>query len=94
MKKLTLFLLSGLLLASVAVAGELSEADKKWAAAVEKMIEKGVAKISTPDANRADLAMELAKKHNRTGKIQKTEKGYDVTFTAAEKSTTVAKNDK
>ncbi|MSU59356.1 MAG: hypothetical protein EXS35_14495 [Pedosphaera sp.] len=94
MKILSLWLTAGLLASGVAFAGELSEADQKWSSAVEKMIEKGAEKISTPDSNRADLAVQLAKKHNRTATIQKNDKGYEVVFTTATKSTTVAKNDK
>ena len=92
MKKLSLFLAS--LVVCTAFAGELSEADQKWSAVVEKMIEKGADKISTPDANRAELAAKLAKKYNRTTTTQKDDKGYTVTFSGPAKSTTVAKNDK
>ena len=91
MKKIIAVLAAGLLTASTLFAGEVSEADKKWSQAVEKMIEKGTDKISTPDSNRADLAVELAKKLNRTATITKKEKTYEVTFSAA-KSTTVAQN--
>lgn len=92
MKELSLFLAVGLLTAFTASAGELSEADQKWSAAVEKMIEKGTDKISTPDSNRAELAVKLAKKCNRTATITKKDKGYEVVFGAAGKEATVAKN--
>ena len=92
MKKLTGLLAS--LVLSAAFAGELSEADQKWSSVVEKMIEKGADKISTPNANRADLAVKLAKKYNRTATTQKDDKGYTVTFSAPANGATVAKNDK
>lgn len=94
MKRMMLGLAMSLALAGAAFGGELSEADKKWAAAVEKMIEKGTERISTPDSSRADLAVELAKKKNRTASIQKSEKGYVVTFGTASTSQAVAKSDK
>lgn len=93
MKKLSLLLVAGLLTAFVASAGELSEADQKWSAAVEKMIEKGTEKISTPDANRAELAVKLAKKFNRTATITKREKNYEVVFGTSKSAGTVARND-
>jgi len=64
-------------------ASELSEADQKWAAAVEKMITKGTQRISTPDAKRAELAVELAKKLNHEGRIEKSQTGYVVYFSTA-----------
>ena len=91
MKKLPLFLAVSLLTTVASFAGELSAADKKWASVVETMIQDGTEKISTPDSNRANLAAELAKKHNRTGTIHKTEKGYDVVFGPSGKSAAVAK---
>lgn len=94
MKKLSLLLAASLLTTCAAFSGELSEADQKWSAAVEKMIEKGADRISTADANRADLAVKLAKKLNRTGTIQKKEKSYVVVFSAPNTSPSVAKNDK
>lgn len=56
------------------------------------MIEKGTEKISTPDANRAELAVKLAKKFNRTATITKKDKGFEVAFGAADKPATVAQN--
>ena len=92
MKKMPLVLAMSLLTSVAALAGELSAADKKWAAVVEKMIQEGAEKVSTPNSNRANLAVELAKKQNRTGTIQKTDKGYDVVFSSTAKSATIAKN--
>lgn len=93
MKKISLILAAGLLTAFVATAGELSEADQKWSAAVEKMIEKGTEKISTPDVNRAELAVKLAEKLKRTATITRKDKSYEVTFGTASKAATVAKKD-
>ena len=60
-------------------AGELSEADKKWSGVVEKMITEGPATISTPSANRAELARELAAKHKRECKVEKLANGFKIT---------------
>jgi hypothetical protein len=90
MKKLTALALGCLLMTSPALAGQPSEADQKWAAAVEKMIEKGVTQISTPDAKRAELAVELAKKQNRAGRIEKKEHGFHVIIGAPGAGTVVA----
>ena len=88
MKKLTVLLAS--LVLTAAFASDLSEADQKWSSAVEKMIQSGADKISTPSANRAELAVKLAKKHNRTATTEKDDNGYTVTFSAPAKGATVA----
>lgn len=65
-------------LSTVAYAGELNEADKKWSGAVEKMIIEGVTTISTPSESRAQLAKELAGKHGRDSQIKTVASGYQV----------------
>lgn len=84
----------GAVLCGTLAAGELSESDRKWGKVVEEMIQNGTEKISTTSSARADLAVELAKKHKRNGSIKKTDSGYEVTFQAAESGTTVAKSGK
>lgn len=90
MKKLIIVIAVGLL-TGVTYGGELSKADQKWSAVVEKMIEEGATTISTPDENRAKLARRLADKHGRKSTLEKTEKGYRVKFQAVRKVETASK---
>ena len=89
-KKIFVLILATALISGVAYSEELNPADQKWAAAVEKMIEKGVTQVSTPDAKRAKLAVELAKKQNRVGRIEKKENSFRVIIEPARTGTTVA----
>ena len=57
MKQISALVLATALVCGAAFSEELNPADQKWAAAVEKMIEKGVSEVSTPDANRAKRAV-------------------------------------
>jgi hypothetical protein len=88
----TIKLLSGicLLTAMTCLAGELSEADKKWSQAVETKIAQGGTTISTPSESRAKLATELADKQGRSSKIEKTDTGYRVVVEGAKTSTQAA----
>jgi hypothetical protein len=76
------------LLATAVYAGELSEADKKWSQAVDKMIAEGTTTISTPAESRVKLAKELAAKHGRECQVEKTATGYKIVF----QNSKVAKN--
>jgi hypothetical protein len=70
----------GLLLAGGAVANDkLDEADKKWSAAVEKMIKAGPTTISTPSEKRMELAKQLAEKSGRKTEVSKTGDVYRIT---------------
>ena len=82
MKRLKALIAIGLLVAFGGYAADLSEADKKWSAAVEKMIASGATRISTPDENRAKIAADLAQKYGRQSKTEKTDAGYAVTIVA------------
>ena len=82
MKRLEVLIAVGLLVAGAASAADLSDADKKWSAAVEKMIASGATRISTPDENRAKIAADLAQKQGRQAKTVKTDAGYAVTIVA------------
>ena len=85
-------LLSGicLLTAMTCFAEDLSEADKKWSRAVESKIAQGAATISTPSESRAKLAQELANKHGRSSKVEKTDTGYRIVVDTANTSTQTA----
>ena len=67
-----------LLTTLVTLARELTPADRKWSAVVEKKIASGPAVISTPEAARAELATNIAKKYGRTSRVEKTETGYRI----------------
>lgn len=89
----TIKLLSGicLLTAMTCVAGELSEADKKWSQAVEAKIAQGDTTISTPSESRAKLAKELATKQGRSCKVEKTDTGFRIVLEKAKAKQTAAK---
>lgn len=76
MKKLVLSVLMAGLVGSLLAGPELSEADKRWLEAVTQKILAGKTTISTPSAERARLAAELAKKHGRTAEVQKRDTVY------------------
>jgi hypothetical protein len=90
MKQISVIVLATALISGVAFSEELSSADQKWAAAVEKMLEKGVSEVSTPDAKRAKLAVDLAKKQNRVGRIEKKDSGFRIIIDPTSTSATVA----
>jgi len=83
MKTLKALIAVCLLAAVASFAAELSETDKKWSEAVEKMVAAGSATISTPDESRAKLAKEIANRLGRESKTEKTEKGYKIVVSAA-----------
>ena len=63
MKKLAVLLLGCALTFSLAALGETKDADQKWLEAVQKMVEKGEKKVSTPKEARANLLKEWGKKN-------------------------------
>lgn len=90
MKTIKLLLGIGLLTAMTSFGEELGEADKKWGQAVETKIAQGATTISTPSESRAKLAKQLAEKHNRQCKVEKTDKGYRIVVGAEETPTQTA----
>lgn len=78
MKKLVLSVLMAGLVGSLLAGSELSEADKRWLEAVTQKILAGKTTISTPSAERARLAAEVAKKHGRAAEVQKRDTVYVV----------------
>lgn len=91
MKKFALLAAVCVLTATSTFATELSKSDRKWCAAVEEMITAGPATIATPNENRAKLAKQLADKHGRESKIEKTDKGYKIIVQAPDKGQTAKK---
>ena len=91
MKTIKILLGIGLLTAMTCFAGEVSEADQKWSKVVEAKIVEGATTISTPSEARVKLAKELAQKHQRQCRVEKTDKGYRVVVEAAKHAQTAAK---
>ena len=58
MKKIAL--VAGLLMVGFSVLAAPVEADQKWLEAVQKMVEKGKNKVSTPSQERVDLVKKWA----------------------------------
>lgn len=78
MKKLLLSVLIAGFVGTLLAGPELSEADKRWLEAVTQKILAGKTTISTPSADRARLAAELARKHGKTADVQKRDAVYVV----------------
>jgi hypothetical protein len=62
MKKITAATIGVLLIAGSIVMAQPSAADQKWLEAVQKMVEEGQTKISTPSKERVDLFKDWAAK--------------------------------
>ena len=87
MKKIALVMAGCLLLAGISALANPSEADQKWLGVVQKMVEKGKNKISTPSQARVDLVKKWAAAHSLNVAVSKTEAGYQL-----ELSKNLAKN--
>ena len=87
MKK-TIVAIAGLIvIACNVVLADSSAADQKWLTAVQKMVEQGQTKVSTPMEERVKLIQDWAQKNNYTVAITKTDTSYriDITRTVASK---------
>jgi hypothetical protein len=60
------------------IAAEPTEADQRWAKAVEQKIAAGPAVVTTPSEVRANLAKAIAAKLGRQATVTKTTAGYSV----------------
>ena len=60
------------------IAAEPTEADQRWAKAVEQKIVAGSATVTTPSEVRANLAKAIAAKLGRLVTVTKTDAGYTV----------------
>ena len=78
MKKFAVLLLGCALTFNLAALGETKDADQKWLEAVQKMVEKGEKKVSTPKETRANLLKDWGKKNGYSVKATKTEAGYSI----------------
>ena len=60
------------------IAAEPTEADQRWAKAVEQKITAGPTVVNTPSEVRANLAKAIATKLGRLVTVKKTDAGYTV----------------
>jgi hypothetical protein len=66
---------------------EPSAADQKWLAAVQKMVEKGQTKVSTPSQERVKLLQTWANQHGLSVVVTQADSNYKLEVTK-----TIAKN--
>ena len=78
MKAIVLTIVMGMLACASLSADEISQADIKWKAAVEKKIAAGPTTISTPVEARAKIVQDLAKQAGKKSELVKTDRGYQV----------------
>jgi hypothetical protein len=78
MKKPFAIVASCLLLAGSVVLAAPSEADQKWIAAVQKMIQDGQSKISTPSEERVELLKAWAAKQGLASSVTKSQNGFTI----------------
>lgn len=78
MKKLLALTSVCVLMTSLAIAAEKSDADQKWLQAVEKKITSGDTKISTPTEARVTLLKEWAGSNGYTAQVTKKEQSFQV----------------
>jgi hypothetical protein len=71
MKNLIAVVFGCMLAVSATLAAEPSAADQKWLSAVEKMVQKGERRVSTPIEARANLLQEWAGKQGYTAQVKK-----------------------
>jgi hypothetical protein len=81
--KFILILLSCLAALHLTVAGETTDADRKWAGVVEKLIAEGQRNFSTPSEARAQLAKQTAVKLGFKCEVAKNEDGFRIVVTQA-----------
>lgn len=80
MKKLAIVLLGMVLLGGAALAEKPTDADQKWLAVVEKMVEQGKDTISTSSEARLELVRNWAATKGLSTDVKKTGQGFQVTF--------------
>ncbi len=87
MKKIALVMLGCLVLNVSSALAEPTAADQKWLGAVQKMVDAGKNKVSTPSQDRVELLKKWAGPKGITVTVSKTEAGYQL-----ELSKNLAKN--
>jgi len=78
MRKLVVITAMGLLVACYCSLAESSPADQKWLTIVQKMVEEGQTKVSTPSEERVKLLKEWAAKQGLSVEVTKTDAGFSI----------------
>ena len=92
MKNLFVLLLTiATLTHSGAFAAEVSEADQKWVATVQKLVATGTTKLTTQSRARVELIKTLEKKLGKKVRAEKTESGFVLFFESADLKTASVK---
>jgi hypothetical protein len=81
MRKIAAVIASCLLIAGSNAMADPSAADQKWLEAVQKMVEKGQTKVSTPSQERVDLLKKWAAERGFSVDVAKTDAGYRIELT-------------
>jgi hypothetical protein len=87
MKKIIIATMSSLLFACSVAQAQPSAADQKWLEVVQKMVEKGQTKLSTPSQERVKLFQTWASQPGLTVVVTQADSSYRLEVTR-----TVAKN--
>jgi hypothetical protein len=78
MRKIAAVIASCLLIAGSSAMADPSANDQKWLEAVQKMVEKGQTRISTPNQERVDLLKKWATEKGYSVEVARTDSGYRV----------------
>ncbi|MGA3283621.1 MAG: hypothetical protein ABSD57_04085 [Verrucomicrobiota bacterium] len=81
MKKIIVAMVSSLLFACSVAQAEPSAADQKWLEVVQKMVEKGQTKLSTPSQERVKLFQTWASQHGLTVVVTKADSNFKIEVT-------------
>jgi len=78
MKKFVAIMAGCLMLAGSSAMAEPSATDQKWLTAVQKMVEDGQTRVSTPSEKRVKLLKEWAAKQGLPVEVTKTDAGFSI----------------
>jgi rRNA maturation endonuclease Nob1 len=78
MKKFVAIMAGCLMLGGFSAMAEPSATDQKWLTAVQKMVEDGQTRVSTPSEERVKLLKEWAAKQGLAVQVTKTDAGFSI----------------
>jgi rRNA maturation endonuclease Nob1 len=78
MKKFVAIMAGCLLLGGFSAMAEPGATDQKWLTAVQKMVEDGQTRVSTPSEERVKLLKEWAAKQGLSVEVTKTDAGFSI----------------
>ena len=81
MKKVIIATAGFLLIACSVALAEPGAADQKWLEVVQKMVEKGQTKLSTPSPERVKLFQTWASQHGLTVAVTRADSNYKIEVT-------------